>query len=68
MNLEKMFEMQAELDNRIIREKGLEGASLMKKREELRELLENLSCEKNLLAQQRIIREILKMFDEEETR
>lgn len=38
----------------------------MTKREELRELLENLSCEKNLLAQKRIIREILKMFDEEE--
>ncbi|MGG0490152.1 hypothetical protein [Bacillus pumilus] len=38
----------------------------MKKREELRELLENLSCEKNLLAQQRIIREVLKMFDEKE--
>ncbi|MCY1093967.1 hypothetical protein [Bacillus safensis] len=38
----------------------------MEKREELRELLENLSCEKNLLAQQRIIREILKMFDEKE--
>ncbi|MCY7631425.1 dUTPase, partial [Bacillus altitudinis] len=25
MNLEKMFKMQAELDNRIIKEKGLEG-------------------------------------------
>lgn len=29
MNLEKMFEMQAELDNRIIREKGLEGQDLL---------------------------------------
>lgn len=38
----------------------------MEKREELRELLENLSCEKKLLAQQRIIREVLKMFDEKE--
>ncbi|WP_268753092.1 hypothetical protein [Bacillus altitudinis] len=38
----------------------------MEKREELKELLEYLSCEKNLLAQQRIIREILKMFDEKE--
>ncbi|WP_281201597.1 dUTP diphosphatase [Bacillus altitudinis] len=29
MNLEKMFEMQAELDNRIIKEKGLEGQDLL---------------------------------------
>lgn len=29
MNLEKMFQMQAELDNRIIREKGLEGQDLL---------------------------------------
>ncbi|PRS65034.1 dUTP diphosphatase [Bacillus pumilus] len=29
MNLEKMFEMQAELDRRIIREKGLEGQDLL---------------------------------------
>ncbi|MCY7446353.1 dUTP diphosphatase [Bacillus safensis] len=29
MNLEKMFKMQAELDNRIIREKGLEGQDLL---------------------------------------
>ncbi|MCY9674648.1 dUTP diphosphatase [Bacillus pumilus] len=29
MNLEKMFEMQKELDNRIIREKGLEGQDLL---------------------------------------
>ncbi|MEN2450605.1 dUTP diphosphatase [Bacillus sp. JR_15] len=29
MNLEKMFKMQAELDRRIIREKGLEGQDLL---------------------------------------
>lgn len=29
MNLQKMFKMQAELDNRIIREKGLEGQDLL---------------------------------------
>ncbi|WHX43814.1 dUTP diphosphatase [Bacillus pumilus] len=29
MNLQKMFEMQAELDRRIIREKGLEGQDLL---------------------------------------
>ena len=29
MNLQKMFEMQKELDNRIIREKGLEGQDLL---------------------------------------
>ncbi len=29
MNLEKMFKMQAELDNRIIKEKGLEGQDLL---------------------------------------
>lgn len=29
MNLQKMFQMQAELDNRIIREKGLEGQDLL---------------------------------------
>ncbi|MGM0816022.1 MAG: dUTP diphosphatase [Bacillota bacterium] len=29
MNLEKMFEMQAELDRRIIKEKGLEGQDLL---------------------------------------
>ncbi|MFJ5965153.1 dUTP diphosphatase [Bacillus sp. NPDC093026] len=29
MNLQKMFEMQAELDNRIIKEKGLEGEDLL---------------------------------------
>lgn len=29
MNLQKMFEMQAELDRRIIREKGLEGRDLL---------------------------------------
>ncbi|PGC67583.1 dUTP diphosphatase [Bacillus safensis] len=29
MNLEKMFKMQAELDDRIIREKGLEGQDLL---------------------------------------
>ena len=29
MNLQKMFEMQAELDDRIIREKGLEGQDLL---------------------------------------
>ncbi|MFP7454296.1 dUTP diphosphatase [Bacillus safensis] len=29
MNLEKMFKMQAELDRRIIREKGLEGRDLL---------------------------------------
>ncbi|MGY0566606.1 dUTP diphosphatase [Bacillus safensis] len=29
MNLEKMFEMQAELDRRIIKEKGLEGRDLL---------------------------------------
>lgn len=29
MNLEKMFEMQKELDNRIIKEKGLEGRDLL---------------------------------------
>ncbi|WP_345822093.1 dUTP diphosphatase [Bacillus pumilus] len=29
MNLKKMFEMQAELDNRIIKEKGLEGQDLL---------------------------------------
>ncbi|KWZ68178.1 dUTP diphosphatase [Bacillus altitudinis] len=29
MNLEKMFEMQAELDSRIIKEKGLEGRDLL---------------------------------------
>ncbi|APJ12031.1 dUTP diphosphatase [Bacillus safensis] len=29
MNLQKMFEMQAELDRRIIKEKGLEGRDLL---------------------------------------
>ena len=38
----------------------------MEKREELKELLEHLSCETNFLTQKRIIREILKMFDEKE--
>ncbi|CAF1781448.1 hypothetical protein Bateq7PJ16_2268 [Bacillus subtilis] len=36
----------------------------MEKKEELQELLEHLSCETNFLTQKRIIREVLKMFDE----
>lgn len=37
---------------------------MSEEREELKELLEHLSCEVNFLEQKRIIRKVLKMFDE----